>query len=217
MNQEPLSVIWERLAKTGLRDRESVPRKLAEQHDENGMTLLHHAAMHGRNDLLPGLLDAGCAINARTLLGETPLDLALTYGFSKMATLMRAAKAQESAVLDAIENWSLGKRDVLTAARAGHFETIIADIKAGKRGALQADELTQRDPAGENALSILSRQRTITSALDPKLWAGRAAERNKLVEILPLDALSAEEKKTLLSQTRLIQLDAMSRKRPKRS
>lgn len=214
MNQEPLFVIWQRLAQNGLRRNESLPGHLAKRHDENDMTLLHFAAAAGKNDLIPTLLEAGADPNARTRIGETPLDLALAYGYSKAVRLLQKSGGKESAVLDAEQNWPRGDRHALTAARADKFDELVEDIRAGRRGSLEPAELLERDETGDNVLTVLGREKKLEAALDPKLWFGRLGKLQELITLLPDDLLTEQETKQLMTRCRQHQLDSLGRSRP---
>jgi len=48
--------------------------------NDNGLSLLHVAALGGHSDVVQLLVDSGAAYNARTLSGETPLALASANG-----------------------------------------------------------------------------------------------------------------------------------------
>lgn len=216
MDQEPLSIIWQRLAQKNLRQNESLPAYLAKRHDENDMTLLHFAAAAGKSDLIPALLEAGADPNARTRIGETPVDLAMAYGYSKTVRLLQKGGGKEGAVLDAEQNWPRGDRSTLMAARANKFDELVEDIRAGRRGILEPAELLARDETGDNALTVLGREKKLEAALDPKLWIGRLGKLQELITLLPDDLLSEQETKQLMTRCRQHQLDSLGRSRVKK-
>lgn len=58
----------------------------------NGLTALHDAVWHGHFDAVQALVGAGAALNLRTHTGVTPRELALTYGYDRIAALLKSAE-----------------------------------------------------------------------------------------------------------------------------
>jgi len=58
--------------------------------DRNGYTALHNAVQHGRKDVVVLLVGKGADIQARTHLGESPLDVAATYDNAEAAEVLLA-------------------------------------------------------------------------------------------------------------------------------
>jgi len=65
--------------------------------DRNGWTPLHRAAERGRLPAAALLLDHGCALNERTLAGETPYNLAMAEKNTEVVDLLKAKGADLSA------------------------------------------------------------------------------------------------------------------------
>ena len=51
------------------------------------MTALHHAAMHGKDNVIAVLLEKGANANARTAAGKTAAELATTKGYMRCAEI----------------------------------------------------------------------------------------------------------------------------------
>ena len=64
-------------------------------------TLLHHAAIYGRDALLPELVGRGAEVDARADIGYTPLMLACIKGRESTALALIALGAD----LTARDNW----------------------------------------------------------------------------------------------------------------
>jgi ankyrin repeat protein len=64
------------------------------QKDDRGWTFLHQEALAGNMATVKVLLDAGADVNARTGHGMTPLQLAKSLGWDKVAALLASKGAK---------------------------------------------------------------------------------------------------------------------------
>ena len=220
-----LSQIWAMLCDPDTPPATPDKSDLARQ-DEEGMTLLHMAARAGRHDMATFLIEQGAACNARNKIGETPLDIALAYGFEKTARALNHAGGKTAADIHAAENWTgenwaAEEKDMpagapmklLAAARLGKMPGIIAAIKAGKHPPLTVADLARRDDTGDSALTVLYQQKQLTLVLDPGLWAGRSGQMAELIGHIPDGARKTIDCESLLYQARLLSLGRASRRR----
>ncbi|KAL4440247.1 hypothetical protein ABPG75_003248 [Micractinium tetrahymenae] len=67
--------------------------------DESASTLLHHAARHGRADLVSALLQRKAPLNTANRLGLTPTAEALLAGHTAVAAVLQAAGGQRTSML----------------------------------------------------------------------------------------------------------------------
>jgi len=81
------------LLKGGFLGRPDVEAK-----DSNGMTALHHAARHGRVEVVRLLLDKGATVDAREQVGITPLSLAASWGQVGVVQLLLESGADVNAL-----------------------------------------------------------------------------------------------------------------------
>lgn len=65
--------------------------------NNNGLTLLHYAAVIGRKDMVEWLLDHNADVNARDNNGLTPLHYAAAIGLKEIPELLLAHKADVNA------------------------------------------------------------------------------------------------------------------------
>ena len=91
----------------------------------DGMTALHWAVFHDREDLVRRLLDAGADASAANRYGVIPLSLACANGNPEVAEALLAAGADPNAVLPG------GETVFMTAARTGRIEVVEALYEAG--------------------------------------------------------------------------------------
>lgn len=77
------SAVVEQLLSAGL--------ELDAQGPYNGYSAIHDATWHGHTDTVKRLLAAGARPNLVAHNGKTPLDLAIEYGYTEIADLLRAA------------------------------------------------------------------------------------------------------------------------------
>ncbi len=91
----------------------------------DGMTALHWAVFHDREDLVRRLLDAGADASAANRYGVIPLSLACANGSASIVEALLAAGADPNAVLPG------GETVFMTAARTGRIEVVEALYEAG--------------------------------------------------------------------------------------
>jgi hypothetical protein len=89
---KPPAISSELLAAVKKGDEGAVNRQLAKDVeiagvDENGATVLHHAALKGRHEIIEMLLKAGGNVNAQMRNNNTPLHMAI-FGGAKKDTLL---------------------------------------------------------------------------------------------------------------------------------
>ena len=183
--------------------------------DENGMTPLHFAAKDGAHALARSLIDENTFLNARNAIGETPLDLARTYGYESLARTLKEHGAKSGADIDAQKRWDKGDRTLMVAAHLGKFPAMVAEMLAGKIPRVSATELiTAQNEEGDSLLKVLYRQDQISSVLTPDLWAGRSGQLIELISHIPNDVHQAINLDTLLSQTRQQSIGRSQRRKP---
>ena len=91
----------------------------------DGMTALHWAVFHDREDLVRRLLDAGADASAANRYGVIPLSLACANGSASIVEALLAAGADPNAVLPG------GETVFMTAARTGRIEVVEVLYEAG--------------------------------------------------------------------------------------
>ena len=91
----------------------------------DGMTALHWAVYHDREDLTKRLLDAGADASAANRYGVIPLSLACANGNPEVVEALLAGGADPNAVLPG------GETVFMTAARTGRIEVVEALYEAG--------------------------------------------------------------------------------------
>ncbi len=111
----------------GKAERERIAELKRQIHtrDEDGVTLLHNAALLGKTETALALIKAGADVEAQTKYGNTPLHSAAWHGQTETALELIKAGAEIEA-----QNNS-GEIPLHDAARYGQTETALALIKAG--------------------------------------------------------------------------------------
>lgn len=208
-----LKAAWD-ILRTQALERMDIDQTLVQKHDDNGMTLLHFAAREGANEIIEWLLQKKANINAQNLIGETPLDLAILYGFEKTTRLLKQRGAQDGAEIAAQKKWAAGDNSILTAARLGKLPDMIPEMLAGKRPLLTLSDLMQKDNNGESVLNMLFQKNQLDAILTPALWIGRTGQLSKLIDFIPESLQARSNCETLLRQTRQQSLNQTQRRRP---
>jgi ankyrin repeat protein len=107
--------------------------------DGSGATALHKVVQREQHVLAKRLLKAGAPVNAKTLLGVSPLKLAIELDDVQMVNLLLSGGADPEGV-DAT-----GETPLILAARGGSLEIVKALIKAGAAPA-RTDEGFKQSP-----------------------------------------------------------------------
>lgn len=105
----------------------------------SGATALHWAVQREQHAVAKRLLKAGAPVDARTLLGVSPLKLAIELADSQMVNLLLAAGADPNGVD------GTGETVLILAARVGSLDIVKALVKAGGSAA-RTDEGFKQTP-----------------------------------------------------------------------
>ncbi len=108
----------------------------ARHRDDDGWTLLHHAAGSGDLGLVRALVETGSDVNARTVEGQTPLDVAA--GIASIARMSGGRVASHERVRDYLIEHG-GRANVSTAVQ--ELDTILQEVQGEIGGPPSAYEM----------------------------------------------------------------------------
>lgn len=152
--------------------------------DADGNTLLHHAARFGALDLVDKLAAKGAKTFVHNHDGDTPWDVAVSWGHDAVSTRLDAilrAEMKAAAEIEKISYTSLQQiRDASAKNGAGEFHALASKglfaqviALAEKDGGFCAADLLEKGRDGTTVVLKLAQQGSLGSLLKPALWSAR--------------------------------------------
>ncbi len=155
-----------------------------DRRDADGNTLLHHAARFGDLALVEKLVARGAKTFTHNNDGDSPWDVAATWGHDAVATRLDAALRAEMKAAGEIEKISYtslqqirdasvknGASEFHALASRGLFAQVIA--LAEKDGGFCAADMLEKGRDGTTVILKLAQQGNLASLLKPALWSAR--------------------------------------------
>lgn len=132
------------------------------------------AALHGKQDLLRPINEG----DARPVLA-----LGLKSFWDHHATKVMSALAAKGEALSLADlrraSGRMGHSCLISAAKLGHFRTVVDIVRLGKED-IRLEDFLLRDHHGNTLLSILAARKELPLVFTPELWAGRIGDMKTL-------------------------------------